>query len=160
LVPLQITIDVPAGAPVATYNAILTVTNSVTGCVSANIPITIKVNANPVIVPGANPSVCAGVTTALLPYGGAVGADQYSLDFDPTAEGEGFVDVAPFTALTAGPSQIVISIPVGPGDGNPGTYLADLTIRNSATLCTATIPIQVVINPNPTITLDFTNPKL
>ena len=44
----SITLSVPGAAPASTYNGVLTVRNSATGCVSANYPITVGVNSSAV----------------------------------------------------------------------------------------------------------------
>ena len=60
-----IVLTIPAAAPAAVYNAILTVRNSTTGCVSNPYPITITVNARPV------PTI-SGPTLACEDYTGNV----------------------------------------------------------------------------------------
>src|SRR5205085_5701640 len=150
-----IAIAVPAAAAAATYNATFRVINTTTNCFT-DYPITVTINANPTITLGANPAVCSGVTTANLTYS-ATTANEYTLDFDAIAEGQNFVDVTPFAALAGAPSQIAIIVPAG---ALPATYNASLTIRITATGCTTTMPVQVTVNPNPTITLDFTDPEV
>ncbi len=65
-----ITLVVPAGAPAATYNGTITVRNGAAGCPSIATPFTVKITAAPTITLGPNPTVCAGATTANLPYTG------------------------------------------------------------------------------------------
>ena len=127
-----ISIVVPGAAVAGTYNATITVRNSVTGCVGVASPISVTINPTPTIVLGANPSVCSGTTTANLGYGATTGSpDQYSIDFNAAAEAQGFVDVVN-AALPATPISIVV-----PGAAIAGTYNATLTIRNSVTGCTS-----------------------
>jgi large repetitive protein len=144
-----ITVTVPGGATPGVYNAVLTVRNSTTGCVSSTTNITITIHPNPTItLVDADVEVCSGETSVDLAYSATTGTpDQYSIDFDATAEGEGFVDVAA-TALPASPIAITV-----PGGGTPGTYNAVLRVTNTTTGCFSDTPITITIQPNPTITL-------
>ncbi|WP_421930567.1 Ig-like domain-containing protein [Marivirga tractuosa] len=102
------------------------------GCGSnvLNGPFTLTDPANPTISLGANPSVTQGTTTADLTYSATtVAPDQYSIDFDATAEGQGFVDVVN-AALTASP--ITITVPAAAAEA---TYNATLSVSNSSTTC-------------------------
>ncbi|AYB34255.1 gliding motility-associated C-terminal domain-containing protein [Chryseolinea soli] len=148
-----IVITVPGAAGVGTYNATLTVSNTVAGCASGTQPITVTITPNPTITLGTNPSVCAGSTSAPLSYSATTGApDQYSIDFNAAAEAAGFADVANVT-LTATPIAIAV-----PGGATAGVYNATLTVRNSTSGCISTSSaITVTILANPTITLG-TNP--
>ena len=139
-------VTVPAGAAPGVYNATLRVRNAGL-CVSVSTPVTITVNASPVITPGANPSVCAGVTTANLTYTSSGSPDRYTLNFDGAAEAQGFADVNN-VALPASP--IVISVPAGAAGG---TYNATLQVQNTTTGCISTIQNITVTIVQPTITL-------
>ncbi len=136
-------------AGTATYLVTVTADAADGGCTNtANVVIT--VNPNPTITLSAtNTSVCAGSTTATLPYTATTGSpDQYSLDFDATAEGQGFADLSN-TSLPASPISITV-----PAAAAPGTYNATLSVRNSTTGCISSITnITVTVNPLPTITL-------
>jgi gliding motility-associated-like protein len=142
-------ITVPGAAGVGTYNATLTVLNTVTGCVSATQPITVTIISGPTITLSANPSVCLGSTTANLAYTATTGSpNQYSIDFDAAANAAGFLDVVNL-ALPATPISIAV-----PGAAGVGTYNATLTVSNTVSGCASTTqPITVTITPNPTITL-------
>ncbi|MCX6225417.1 MAG: hypothetical protein NTV01_11830, partial [Bacteroidia bacterium] len=96
----------------------------------------------PTITLGTNPSVCIGAGTASLAYSAITGgANQYSLDFDGTAEAAGFTDLV-FTTLPASPILIAI-----PGGATARTYNANLTIKNNANSCSSnTYPISVTIH--------------
>ena len=144
-----IVITVPGAATAGTYNATLSVRNNATGCVSANSNITVTVVSSPTITLGANPAVCIGAATANLPYTATSGGpNQYSIDFDAAAQGQGFVDVVN-VVLPASP--IVITVP---GAAGAGTYNGTLTVLNTVTGCASTSqPITVTINPTPGITL-------
>ena len=150
-----IVITVPGGAVVGTYNATLTVRNSVAGCGSSSHAISVTINAVPTITLGTNPSVCIGTSNANLTYSAITGSpNQFSIDFNAAAEAQGFADIVNAT-LTASP--IVIPIP---GGAVAGTYNASLTVRNNTTGCSTTAQsISVTINPSPTITLG-TNPSV
>ena len=104
----------------------------------------LTINPQPSIVPGANPVVCAGGTSARLSYSGATGSpDQYSLDFTAAANTAGFADVA-YSTLPASP--IAIAVPAGVA---AGTYNATLKLKNSTTGCeSSTYNISVTVNAN------------
>ncbi|HZV69060.1 MAG TPA: hypothetical protein VFG10_05925 [Saprospiraceae bacterium] len=138
-----ITLTVPGGAANGVYNATLSVRNSTSTCSSAGSAITVTVGASPTITLGTNPTVCSWVTTADLSYSATTGSpDQYSIDYDATAEAQGFVDVT-LASLTSTP--IVLTLP---GGAIPATYNATLTVRNSSTTCSSTSSsITVTISP-------------
>ncbi|MEP4831561.1 MAG: Ig-like domain-containing protein, partial [Cyclobacteriaceae bacterium] len=150
-----IAVTVPGGAAVATYNGTINAINSTTGCVSDSKPFTIKVNSTPDITPGTSPAVCMGETSAALGYSAlSGGADQYSIDFDATAEGEGFVDISN-TALPSSPISLAI-----PAAASMDVYNANLIVTNSSTGCvSSTKAITITVNDNPTFTLG-TNPEV
>lgn len=88
-------------------------------------------------------TICEGELVAYL-YFSSTTADTYSLDFDATAESQGFVDVS---GATLSGNEIEVTVP---GNSDPGTYNANLTITNSTTGCTSTIyNITVTIHPLP-----------
>lgn len=143
-----ISVIVPGAAPVGTYVGTLTVNNSSTGCVSAGVTIRIRIVANPTLTLGTSPSVCVGVTTALLPYSSPSGSpNRYDINFDAIAEGQGFADVANLV-LPASPINIIV-----PGAAAPAVYNAVLTVRNSTTGCSTTHPFTVTVIALPSITL-------
>jgi gliding motility-associated-like protein len=150
-----IVITVPGAAIVGTYNAILTVRNSTTTCVSTSSAITVTINENPTITLGTNPSVCSASTSASLSYSATTGTpSQYSIDFDATAEAQGFVDVVN-AVLPASPILIVV-----PGGAAINTYNGTLTVHNTTTNCSSiSSAISVTITSSPTITLG-TNPSV
>src|SRR4030095_10425138 len=124
-----------AGATTSTYTATaagsytVTVTNT-NNCFTPSAATNVTVNALPTIALGANPAVCRGITTANLPYSATTGSpNQYSIDYDATANTAGFSDVTN-AALPA--SSIVLTVPAAvPAT----TYNATLTVRNSTTGC-------------------------
>jgi len=100
-------------------------------------------NYVPTITPGTNPAVCQGITSATLTYTSAGCPDQYSLDYDATANTQGFTDVA-FTILPASPLTLTI-----PANAAVGVYNADLRVRNTTSgLNSGPVVIQVTVNPN------------
>jgi hypothetical protein len=141
-----IVLIVPVGVSAGTYTATLTVRNG-NGCVSAESIITITVNERPTITLGSNPAVCQGTTSAELNYSATTNApDQYSINFNPAAEAQGFVDV-PVTTLPASP--ITITVPAG---ATPATYNALLTVINSTTGCSSVAAaFTITVNPTPTM---------
>ncbi len=113
------------------------------------------INALPGITPGANPSVCAGTTSASLTYTGATGSpNQYSIDYDVTANTAGFADV---TNATLSASPITLTVP---GAAPAATYNGTLTVRNSTTGCiSSSYPITVTVVALPTVSTG-TNPSV
>lgn len=145
-----IVLTVPAGATPNTYFGTLTVRNSINSCVSSTYNIRVIIQGAPTIILGPNPSACQGNTIAVLSYSGPTGGpDQYSIDYDVTAQGAGFADVNN-ASLQASP--ISLAVPAG---APVGTYNAVLTIRNSTTGCASVnYPFTVTVSspPVPTIT--------
>jgi hypothetical protein len=94
-------------------------------------------------------SVCAGSSSTNLNYTTTTGSpDEYSIDFDATAEAQGFVDVVN-AALPASPITITI-----PALGAAGNYNAVVTVRNSSASCpSSSVPITITLLANPTITV-------
>ncbi|MCG8698142.1 MAG: hypothetical protein MI922_08815, partial [Bacteroidales bacterium] len=122
---------------------------AVNGCgTSAPRTMGITVTAQPTISLGTDPEVCEGVGSANLTYSATTGgANQYSIDYDATAEAEGFSDVN-LDVLPVSP--IVLAVP---GTASPGTYDATLTVTNSVSSCTSQdYAIQITINTRPVIT--------
>lgn len=139
-----ITLSFPGTVADGAYDFILSVTNTVTGCTSGNYAKTISIGATVSIV--ANPTVCTGTTGASLSYSASTGGpDEYSINYDATAEGQGFVDVA-YTALPASPISLVV-----PGAAAVNTYNYDLKVRNTVTGCESSVmPQTVTINAQST----------
>jgi C4-type Zn-finger protein len=109
----------------------------------------IAINALPTITFGGNPSVCIGSIMANLTYSSTTGSpSQFSIDYDETAEGQGFVDV-PNTTLF--PSPIVLTVPAG---ALSGTYNYTVKVTNLALGCVS-LSISKKININ---ALPITNP--
>ncbi|MBT1686601.1 T9SS type B sorting domain-containing protein [Dawidia soli] len=146
-----IDIPVPANAAAATYTANFSVKLPGTdGCSSLNVPFRIQIRALPTIVFGTINPICEGVTSVTLPYSGPTGSpNRYSIDFDATAEAQGFADVATGT-LSGG--QITIAVPA---DADPGTYKATVRVRNLTTNCPSIgHEITIEIRERPTFTPD------
>ena len=95
----------------------------------------------PTITLGANPIVGQGITTADLTYSATTeDPDNYTLDFDATAEAAGFVDVIN-QGLPTSPISMVV-----PASAPIGVYNATLVVRNTLTGCNSqvyTITIEV-----------------
>jgi len=107
----------------------------------------VTVNAHNLgITLGASPTVLQGTTSANLPYTATTGSpNQYSIDYDTTANTAGFVDVSNAT-LTASPIVLVI-----PGAAAAATYNATLTVRDSATGCiSSSVSFTVTVLACPT----------
>ncbi len=108
-------------------------------------PIILTNSSSPTITLGSDPEVCAGETSASLTYSGTTNTpDEYDIDFDATAEGEGFVDVVG-ASLTVSPISITV-----PGAASVGVYNAVLTVTNTGTGCTSNnYNITVTVNAIP-----------
>jgi hypothetical protein len=103
-----------------------------------------NVYALPTISLGANPAVCIGAGSAGLTYSATTGgANQYSINFDATAEAAGFIDLA-FRTLPVSPIAVVV-----PGTATVGTYKATLMVKNSLNSCAST-PDSITFTINPT----------
>ena len=112
------------------------------GCVSPATPVTLTEPAAVTITLGASPSVCFGTTSASLAYSATTGTpDQYSIDFDATAEGQGFADVTD-VSLAASPISITV-----PGAAAAGTYNVVLTVKNASGCTSGGYAITVTISP-------------
>ncbi len=113
------------------------------------------------ITPGTNPSVCAGATSASLPYSSATGSpDQYSITWSGAT---GFTNVAN-QSLPGGSIPITV-----PGSATPGTYNGTLTVRNSSTGCVSnsynisvivTTAVAVTPGSNPSVCAGVTATSL
>jgi hypothetical protein len=142
-----IVLTVPSNPGAATYSGTLTVKNTTNGCTSnTSYPISVTVNALPTITIGSSPTVCRGASSANLTYSAQSGANQYAIDFDATAEGLGFTDVA-LTSLSASP--VAVTIPTGASNG---TYNSNLTVRNTSTGCVSNNYAWTVTLTSPTVT--------
>ena len=98
----------------------------------------------PTITLGSNPSVCKGSTSADLTYSATANdPTEYTIDFDGSAEGAGFADVA-WTTLPTTPIAITV-----PALAPAATYNAVLKVRSSATCESDGYPITVTVNPLP-----------
>jgi hypothetical protein len=142
-----ISITVPAAAAPATYNGTLVVGNG-DGCVSTGNPFTITVNGLPTITLGTSPGVCSGTTSASLGYSTTSGSPvTYSINWDATAGGAGFVTVLDDVLPS---SPISISIPV---DAPAATYNGTLTVSNANNCVSTSNAFTVTVNPLPSVTL-------
>lgn len=143
----SVTLDFDASATDGTLSV-----DATNGCgTSSDRTIDITVNPIPTIsLDDPNVQVCQGGTSVDLSYTSVTGnPDQYSIDFDATAETAGFSDVTN-ASLPASPISITV-----PGSAATATYNADVTVINSTPGCTSidyAITIEVYAISNPTIT--------
>jgi hypothetical protein len=100
----------------------------------------------PTITLGANPAVCSGTTSASLSYSATTDSpNEYTIDWDASAEGQLFSDVA-WSSLPASPISLTV-----PGAATPATYNGTLKVRNTTTGCESIgYAISVTIRPTPT----------
>jgi CSLREA domain-containing protein len=131
---------------VGSYTLRWTISNA--PCAVSTDDVVLTYNAVPTLTLGASPSVFPGATSANLPYVGTTGSpNQYSIDYDATANTAGFVDVTN-AALPGSPIGLVV-----PGGAAPGVYHATLTVRTSPAGCvsSAAVPFTVTIASCPTL---------
>ncbi|MBK6991525.1 MAG: DUF11 domain-containing protein [Chitinophagaceae bacterium] len=124
-----IVLTVPAAAPVAVYNATITVINSVGGCVNANVPFTVTVSSAP----------SATISYTGTPYcqnGGTAAVTQ-------TGTPGGTYSAAP-AGLTINPGTGAVTL----GTSTPGAYTVTYTIAASGScpsfMTTASITVNAV----------------
>ena len=103
----------------------------------------------PSITLGTSPVVCAGTTSANLPYTATANDPiEYQLDYDAVAETENFADVATWTSFAGGTSgNIVLTLP---GGAAPAVYNGTLTVKNAGGATSTGVPFTVTINALPT----------
>ena len=135
-----------------TSATLYTVTAANGTCTSTN-TVTTSINALPTITLGSSTPVCNGGTSSSLSYSATTGSpNQYTIDFDATAEGQGFADVTTFTSLPSSPISLVV-----PTGATPETYNGTVTVKNSTTGCVSTTysftvtinsPVNISTQPN------------
>ena len=109
----------------------------------------VTINPLPSINLGAAPAICKGNTAASLSYSSPANSpNQYSIVYDATAHGQGFVDV---TLATLPASPITLTVPAG---ANAGNYNGTITVTNSTTGCTSSsTAFNVIVNAAPSISV-------
>ncbi len=127
-------------------------------CTSSAIFSTI-VNPVPTITLGTATAVCGGGTSSSLSFSATSGSpNQYTIDYDVTAESVGFNDVTTFTAFTTSPISLVV-----PTGAAAGTYSGTITVKNSTTGCVSTTypftvtiyaPVVITTPPNNSVSLE------
>jgi predicted CXXCH cytochrome family protein len=124
------------------------------GCWGPQGAVNVVVNGQPTITLGSNLVVCNGVVTANLTYTATTGTpNQYSIDYDVTANTQGFIDI---TNAALPSSPIIIVVPPGAATG---TYNYTVTVRNGSTGCTSVSYAKTItINPILTTTGSITGP--
>ena len=139
--------------PASTQIYTATSTN-VAGCQTAG-NVTVTVNPLPTITLGTSPSVCIGTTSANLTYSATTGSpNQYSINYDATAEGQGFVDVVNATLPT---TPILLTVPSGAA---AATYNATITVINSTSGCVSAVQnVTVSVGPTKTYTAGSWTPS-
>ncbi|NOQ24652.1 MAG: CxxxxCH/CxxCH domain-containing protein [Bacteroidales bacterium] len=134
---IEVTAENPCGTSTASTKA---VTSSI-----ASTP--------PTITLGSNPEICQGTTSANLTYSATTESpDQYSINYDVTAEGEGFVDIVD-NALPASPISLVVPIAA-----TGATYNGVLSVKNSGSgLSSGNYNISVTVNTVKTASIEGTS---
>jgi hypothetical protein len=140
-----VTVDFDATATSGTLS--VTATNGCGTSAARNIAITVNAMQT-ITLTNADINACVGNLSTSLAYTATTGTpDRYSLDFDATAEGQGFADV---TNMALPASPITITVPAAP---TPGLYNAVLTVNNNTTSCiSANYAITITVIPPPAIT--------
>ncbi len=112
---------------------------------------TIRVQPQPSITLGTNPSVCYGSSFGSLAYTATVSSPTtYSITYSSAALGAGFVNVTS-AALPSSPITVVV-----PSSAPVGTYNATITVSNA--LCSGpSTPFTVSVNPVPDSITGVTN---
>ena len=126
-----------SGTTTGAYTVVVTDANS---CSSLPATGTLTVNVLPTISISSMPAVCLGTASSQLPFSGTTGnPNQYSINWDAIANGEGISDVAQ-TALPVSP------IPLSNfGGAITGTYNGTLSLYNTTTGCTNTELLNAVV---------------
>lgn len=92
----------------------------------------VTVNPEPTVT-FTQPSACAGSSVANLLYSATTGSpNQYSINYNASAEAQGFSDVSNVT-FSGSPISLTI-----PSSATTGTYNGVITFRNSSTGCVST----------------------
>ncbi len=106
----------------------------------------LTINPIPTITGVSVTDVCQGIPSTNILYTGTTGSpNQYSIDFNASAEAQGFTDIVN-AVLPASPFALTV-----PGAAAPGTYNGNLTVRNTTTGCVSlVVPISITVNPLPT----------
>jgi len=106
-------------------------------------------NPLPTITLGTANAVCLGTTSSSLSYTATTGSpNQYVIDYDATANAQGFVDITSYTNFSTSP--ISLSIPTNAASG---TYNATITVKNSTTGCiSSSYSFKITINAPVAIT--------
>jgi hypothetical protein len=122
-------------------NDVVSVFVSSSGCTSTDYnTLTITVLPNPSITLGTNPSICAGGTSAELPFTATSGTPtQYTIDWDQAALNAGFVSN---TFAFPGSSPITLTVP---GGASPNTYSGTVVVYNAAGCFSASYPFSVTL---------------
>ena len=138
-----------------------TVTATNGSCTSTN-SISTSINTLPTITLGSTTPVCNGGTSSSLSYTATTGSpNQYTIDYDATANGQGFIDVTTFTSLPSSPISLVV-----PTGATPGTYNGTIIVKNSTTGCQSTAyaftvtinsPVLIGTQPSSSVVLENAN---
>ncbi|HAW50980.1 MAG TPA: hypothetical protein DCX54_01440 [Flavobacteriales bacterium] len=127
-------------------NISVTASNTCGTSTAQTLAVTVVAAAQPpTITLGSNPTVCQGSTSANLPYSATTNSpNQYSIDYNSTANTAGFIDVVN-AALSASP--IILTVP---GGAATGTYFGNLSVKNSTSGLSSgnySITVQIIATP-------------
>ncbi|MCF8275459.1 MAG: hypothetical protein K9J17_01895 [Flavobacteriales bacterium] len=144
-------ITAPVGASVVTIRVSRSCTGN--GCTPyVENSYTWSVNPLPTITFDPMPEACRSnsAQTVGLGYSATLNNPiEYTIDFNAGANTAGFIDVA-YTSLTTSP--IVVNVPANAGSATTQiVYNGTLSLRNGNGCVSASYPITIAINPNPTV---------
>lgn len=113
-----------------------------------------SITVNPVlsIALGSNPTICRGITTAVLPYSATTGnPEAYSIDFDAVANNAGLTDITGW-GLTVSPISLNV-----PWNIATGTYHGTLIISTYYPVCSSIgYPISITVISSAIATFSYT----
>jgi hypothetical protein len=109
------------------------VTPTVNGCAGTPFNVSVTINPLPTIaLTNTIASLCRPSTTLSFLYSSTTGSpNQYSIDYDATANAAGLSDIS---NISFSGSPITVTVPAGVATG---TYNGTLTVRNSSTGCSS-----------------------
>ena len=139
----NISISIPLNKAVGVYTATFSIKEAANSC-EKSYPITVTIlaaTAPTITLTSTSQTACSG--SANFEYTAVTNSPTtFSIDFDNTANGQGFSDVSN-SALSAPTSNIVVAIP---STAVNGTYNAILTVKTSGGVVSQEYPIIVTAN--------------
>lgn len=148
-------INLTAGAEGQNGDITVTASNACGNSAQTTLTVTpVASLGNPTITLGANPTICAGTTTADLPYSATTELpDEYSITYSAAALSEGFANIT--DVLAVAPNQISLIVPAAAAGG---TYSGTLIVTNTSSgLSSGNYSFSVIVDGSPG---DITGPAV